>query len=87
LATQCVAFLKPGNASTRTGETTQKTEERILKLIAENPTVSRTEISEKLGDITANGVKYQLKKLQKKDILKRIGADKGGHWEIVNWGS
>jgi|GEM_PF-657427 len=26
--------------------------------------------------------KSQLRKLQKEGIIKRIGSDKGGHWEV-----
>jgi ATP-dependent DNA helicase RecG len=36
-----------------------------------------------LGDITENGVKYQLAKLKKRGLIRRIGPDKGGRWEIL----
>lgn len=64
-------------------ETTLKNEERILRLITENPAISQMEIASRLGNITTDGVKYHLKKLKAKGILKRVGADKGGYWEIV----
>jgi hypothetical protein len=28
-------------------------------------------------------MKKQLKKLQQEGYLKRIGPDKGGHWEVI----
>ena len=28
------------------------------------------------------GVKKQLRKLKEEDVLRRIGPDRGGHWEI-----
>ena len=35
-----------------------------------------------LCNITSDGIKWQLKSLQDKGILRRIGPDRGGHWEI-----
>ncbi len=37
-----------------------------------------------LGGITVNGVKYHLDKMKKQKIIRRVGSDKGGHWEILN---
>lgn len=65
-------------------ETISNTENRILLLIRENPKISIDAISKKLGNITKSGVKYNLKKLKNKSIIKRIGADKGGYWKIIN---
>jgi ATP-dependent DNA helicase RecG len=64
------------------GETTQKTTQKILELIVSNPKISRVELAAEIG-ITADGVKYQLDKLRKQGILRRVGPDKGGYWEIV----
>lgn len=65
-------------------KTTQKIEERILELIASNPQSSRSELAEALGDITEDGVKYQLNNLEKKGKIELIGPDKGGFWKILN---
>ena len=46
------------------------------------PTVR--EIAELMGDITQDGVKYHLEKLKATGKLRRVGPDKGGHWEVVN---
>lgn len=48
-----------------------------------NPKASRSEIAEALGDITENGIKYQLNKLKKQGKIERIGPDKGGYWKIL----
>ena len=32
--------------------------------------------------ISENNIKENLAKLKKKGLLKRIGPDKGGHWEF-----
>ena len=64
-------------------KTTQKTTQKIIDPILENPQISRKEISVMLGDMSEDGVKYHLTKLQKEKKLKRIGAAKGGYWKIL----
>ena len=66
-----------------TQETTQKTADKILEIIKINPNYSRVQIAESIGNITADGVKYQLEQLKSKGRIKRIGGDKGGYWEIL----
>lgn len=68
--------------SSQGGATTQKTTQKILDLVAANPSIRRKELAEKIG-ITADGIKYHLTSLQKKGRLKRVGPDKGGCWEVV----
>jgi len=65
------------------GKTTRKTTQKILSILKENPSASRKEIAVILGDITEDGVKYQLSKMKKEKILKRIGPAKGGYWKII----
>lgn len=63
-------------------KTTQKTTQKMLELIAANPGISRIELAAEIG-ITADGIKYQLDKMKKDGVVKRVGPDKGGYWEIV----
>ncbi len=63
--------------------TTRKTTQKILSILKENPSASRKEIAVILGDITEDGVKYQLSKMKKEKILERIGPAKGGYWKII----
>jgi len=65
------------------GKTTQKTTQKILSILKENPSASRKEIALILGDITEDGVKYQLYKMKKERILERIGPAKGGYWKKI----
>jgi ATP-dependent DNA helicase RecG len=37
----------------------------------------------KSADITEDGVKYHLNRLKTDGVIRRIGPDKGGHWEVV----
>lgn len=56
-------------------------QQKILESIKENPHITQQELSEKLGITTAN-VNINMKKLQQNGIIKRIGADKNGRWEL-----
>lgn len=61
----------------------QKTTQKILDIIKTNPYVTRTELSDLTG-ISPDGIKWQLKQLKDKKVITRVGADKGGYWEIVS---
>jgi ATP-dependent DNA helicase RecG len=63
-------------------KTTQKTAQKITALLQENPGITRQELATSLG-ITDSGIKYHLKKLQEQGVLRRVGPDKGGHWEVL----
>src|SRR4030066_374548 len=65
------------------GERLGENENRILEIVAKNKFVTIPELSKTLG-ISTTAVENNLAKLKVKKILKRIGPDKGGHWEIVN---
>ena len=64
-------------------DTTQKTTQKIIEAIAKKSEITQKELAMIVG-ITENGVKYHITRLRKKGLIKRIGPDKGGHWEIVN---
>ena len=59
-----------------------ESQKTILKLIKENPYISKKELSEAIG-ISTTAVVKNITRLKKEGLLKRIGPDKGGHWEIV----
>ena len=63
-------------------ENVEKTREKMLALIKNNPTITADELAEKVG-ISIKGVEWQLKKLREEGTLKRIGPDKGGSWEVL----
>ena len=71
--------------STRKVQEELKTGEKIILLIKEEPSITTKELADELG-VTVKGIEWQLKSLKEKDILRRVGPDKGGHWEITeNW--
>jgi ATP-dependent DNA helicase RecG len=59
------------------------TQEQILLLIKRNPQISFTAIAEELK-MARSGIAKRMQQLQASGIIKRIGPDKGGHWEIVS---
>ena len=65
-------------------ETTQKTTQKIIGILREHPAISRRELATLLGDITENGVKYHLEKLKTSGLIRRIGPDRGGHWQVIS---
>ena len=40
------------------------------------------ELAEKCN-LTEDGIYWQLKQLKAKGIIRRVGPDKGGHWEVI----
>ena len=53
-----------------------------MRLIEQNPKITTGEIAEKIG-VTPKGIEWNIGKLKKEGLIKRIGPDKGGHWKIV----
>jgi len=57
-------------------------EKKVIGEIMKNPLISRQQIARNLN-ISQETVKEYLEKLKLKGLLKRIGPDKGGYWEVV----
>ncbi|MCX4284848.1 RNA-binding domain-containing protein [Duncaniella dubosii] len=76
--------------TTRTAETSTRrpykltpTQTQILSELRKNPRLSRKNLSDIIQNVTEGGIKYNLKRLQELGFLRRIGADYGGHWEVL----
>ena len=65
-----------------TQKVARKTTQKILESIECHPRVTRQQLSEIIG-ITPDGVKKALEGLKSAGLLRRVGPDKGGHWEVV----
>lgn len=67
--------------------TTQKdldaTQKKVLEFFKNNPKGTRVEAANSLGDITEDGVKFVIGKLQQKGLLKRVGGRKHGEWQVL----
>jgi predicted HTH transcriptional regulator len=81
-------------AQETTQETTQETSQEIdyklskkqkdiIDFLQLNPSASRKDIAVNVDNITEDGVKYNLKRLQELGLIKRAGATKSGIWKIV----
>ncbi len=70
-------------ATQKTGEKTrEKTREKILNLLRMSPSLTTSALAVTIG-ITDKGVAWQLNRLCRDGLLRRVGPDKGGHWEVV----
>ena len=63
-------------------EKTDKTNVAILAIIEKNPKVSAAEIAMQLG-MSSRAVEKRIKTLRERNLIRRIGPDKGGYWEII----
>ena len=71
--------------TTEKKKTTEKTTGKgavLLDHLRFQPQMTITELAELLG-LTADGVNYHLRKLQKDGLLLRVGGRKSGYWEVL----
>jgi len=59
-----------------------KAEQAALSIIAENPTTTAEQLDSHLSKSGRTAQRY-LDSLQKKNVIRHIGAKKDGHWEIM----
>lgn len=64
-------------------KTTQTTTQKILNILAKNPSATRADLAKATG-LSTDGVKWNLDKLKKSGKIRRIGPDRGGHWAIIS---
>ncbi|MEA3287108.1 MAG: winged helix-turn-helix transcriptional regulator [Candidatus Marinimicrobia bacterium] len=78
-----VVFHYPEEAKERMSEkASEKASEKIIKEISRNSNATIASLAQLTG-VTTRSVERNLKKLQESGQLKRIGSDKGGHWEVL----
>jgi len=68
-----------GNA----GETSGETSGKIINLIKKNQDLTIPELAEIIG-VTERSIERNIEQLKKDELVKRIGAAKGGYWQIIN---
>ena len=62
-------------------KTREKTREKIIRIISENPSITTDILAKELG-ITQKGIEWQITKLKKDGFIERVGSAKGGHWKV-----
>ena len=63
-------------------KTSEKTSEKILLAIAANKFITISELAAMIG-VAPRSIERNIQKMQEQELLRRIGPDKGGHWEVV----
>lgn len=59
-----------------------KSREKIIALLSQDNTLSAAALAERIG-ITPKAVEKQISRLKADGVIKRIGPDKGGYWQIL----
>ena len=65
-----------------TGTTQKSARVQIVSSLKAEPRLTRSALAEHVG-LTPDGVKYHLKKLKSAGIIRRVGSDRAGHWEVL----
>jgi len=64
------------------GETPGKTPAAILELLKREPYLSIPDLATRLGR-SESAIERAIRRLRESGRLRRIGAAKGGHWEVI----
>lgn len=69
-------------AAESSGDTVEKTVEKTLQLLRANPRITQARLAVETG-LSRRGIEWNLSELKKNKQIRRIGPDKGGHWEVL----
>jgi ATP-dependent DNA helicase RecG len=58
-------------------------QKKMLELIIRDPRISKKAMAETIG-ISTTALDKHLAKLKRIGILRRVGPDRGGYWEVVH---
>lgn len=78
-------LVEPGIGSEKSSakaEGSQKSSQKIIELMQDDPTITIADLAQSVG-VTDRAIKKQIEKLKAQGQIRRIGPDKGGHWEVV----
>lgn len=59
-----------------------ESKEKIMRFISENPQITTNQLAE-LANLSIAGVEKNLRQLKEQNLIRRVGPDKGGHWEVI----
>ena len=77
-------ILEPMQKTTK--KTTKKTsmiQDEIINCLQNNPYATVKEVQMQFKSMTIDGIQYHIKRLKSMGLLKRIGPDKGGYWQVM----
>lgn len=54
-----------------------------MRFISENPQITTNQLVE-LANLSIAGVEKNLRQLKEQNLIRRVGPNKGGHWEVLD---
>ena len=60
----------------------QKSNQKIIEALKENSKITIRELQEVTG-LSESGVKKIIRQLRQNNLIKRVGGNKGGYWEVL----
>ena len=85
-------YVIPDNVTERDGQTGGQTGGQtdidatiaeVLRLIKENPKITRKMLSNSIG-VAPSTIQKHINRLKEEGFIFRVGGDFGGYWEIIN---
>ena len=80
-------FIPTKSDQKTTQKTIQKTtplQNEILKYLYITPHATINEVANHIENASLGGIKYNIQRLKTLGLLKRVGSDKGGYWEVLS---
>ena len=75
-------FVVSNKVSNKVSDKINKTQVKMIELIGDNPNITISQFSTKLG-LSEPAIKKNLKQLKKSKHIQRIGSNKTGYWEVI----
>ena len=60
----------------------QKTSDKLVSLLKDRPTLTQDGMARAIG-ISRQAIQKHLRNLKASGRIRRVGPDKGGHWEVL----
>ena len=73
----------PGKVTVKVPEKVTENQRKILENVSQNMRITIAELAKIVG-ISERKIKENISKLKSKQLIRRIGPDKGGYWEANN---
>ena len=74
--------LAPLDGSEKMAKGSEKSSEKIVRLMREMPLITAQDLAEEIG-ISRRAVEKSIVKLKASGRIRRVGPDKGGHWKVL----
>ncbi len=71
----------PESAAPDDEKSREKSREKMLELIQQNPSITMKDLAEHLGR-SPKSIEKQIRLLKEEGILTRQGPDRGGQWQV-----